>query len=342
VSSSQQAGAAAASASSALLDGPPRTARCCNICTLTPYTVLLQQPGASCTPAAALQRAQSMRCVALIYLTLCTCGALHCCPPQHDEAVLIKYPRPCSKTMPVCRHMAEATALTPKELTEGLTASTYETKTRGQRQQGPARAAGEGSYVIAKGGSKGGAHLGYVLELPGQPGQAQQVLGIKQQGSFVLRWVVNMRQATAGLGSSLLRCIMAAAPAGCLLCASAAAASMQRQPNALCSDVVIQCHWPAAASVKHPLHASECCVLRVTCAAAAAAAAAVPRTQRRRAVQACPQRALSPPTLSSSVRSLLAAPGLGWRTAACWTWQALSCCWWAQRTTQSAQVRGGR
>ncbi|WIA33114.1 hypothetical protein OEZ86_006267 [Tetradesmus obliquus] len=80
----------------------------------------------------------------------------------------------------------EATAGTPKELTEGLTASTYETKTRGQRKQGPARAAGEGSYVLAKGGSKGGVHLGYVLELPAEPGQAQKVLGIAQQGSFVL------------------------------------------------------------------------------------------------------------------------------------------------------------
>jgi hypothetical protein len=87
-----------------------------------------------------------------------------------------------------CFCCAEATAANPKELTEGLAASTYETKTRGQRKQGPARAAGEGSYVIAKGGSKGGVHLGYVLELPAEAGQAQQVLGIQQQGSFVLRW----------------------------------------------------------------------------------------------------------------------------------------------------------
>lgn len=41
--------------------------------------------------------------------------------------------------------------------------------------------------MLAKGGSKGGVHLGYVLELPAEPGQAQQVLGIAQQGSFVLR-----------------------------------------------------------------------------------------------------------------------------------------------------------
>jgi hypothetical protein len=94
----------------------------------------------------------------------------------------------------------EATAATPKELTEGLTASTYETKMRGQRQQGPARAAGEGAYVIAKGGSKGAVHLGYVLELPAQPGQAQQVLGIQQQGSFVLRWVVRYTPLLAWAG----------------------------------------------------------------------------------------------------------------------------------------------
>lgn len=81
----------------------------------------------------------------------------------------------------------EATASTPAELTSGMTEQQYSTKTRGQRTQPAARAAGEGQYMIAKGGSRGGAHLAYKLELPQQVGEAQKVLGIKEEGSFVIR-----------------------------------------------------------------------------------------------------------------------------------------------------------
>jgi len=51
----------------------------------------------------------------------------------------------------VCPWVAEATAGTPAELTSGLTGNTYSTKTQGERTQPAARAAGEGTYIIATG-----------------------------------------------------------------------------------------------------------------------------------------------------------------------------------------------
>lgn len=55
---------------------------------------------------------------------------------------------------------AEAVGSSLSELTAGLGEHTYSTKTRGERLQPAAQPAGEGSYVIAKGGSKNGIHLG--------------------------------------------------------------------------------------------------------------------------------------------------------------------------------------
>eukprot|EP00775_Hariotina_reticulata_P011346 gene11346-11495_t len=80
----------------------------------------------------------------------------------------------------------EATAGTPADLTSGMTGNTYSTKTQGERTQPAARAAGEGPYVIATGGSRGGTHLAYKLEIPAEPGEAQKILGINKEGSFVL------------------------------------------------------------------------------------------------------------------------------------------------------------
>lgn len=81
---------------------------------------------------------------------------------------------------------AEAVADRPSELTSGLTEEHYTTKTRGERVQPAARAVGEGPYVIAKGGKRGGVHWGYKLEVPQEPGEAQKVLGIRPEGSYVL------------------------------------------------------------------------------------------------------------------------------------------------------------
>lgn len=58
------------------------------------------------------------------------------------------------------RVAAESVGSSPDELTAGLTESTHTTKTRGERLQPAARAAGEGTYVIAKGGRSNGVHLG--------------------------------------------------------------------------------------------------------------------------------------------------------------------------------------
>lgn len=40
--------------------------------------------------------------------------------------------------------------------------------------------------MIARGGSRNGVHLGYKLEVPQEPGEAQKVLGIGVEGSYVI------------------------------------------------------------------------------------------------------------------------------------------------------------
>lgn len=86
----------------------------------------------------------------------------------------------------LCFVLAEAVASSPSELTSGLGEQHYTTKTRGERVQPGARAVGEGPYVLAKGGKSGGVHWGYKLEVPHEPGQAQKVLGIRLEGSYVI------------------------------------------------------------------------------------------------------------------------------------------------------------
>lgn len=43
-----------------------------------------------------------------------------------------------------------------------------------------------GPAKLHPGGSRGGSHLAYKLDIPAQPGEAQAVLGIKAEGSFAL------------------------------------------------------------------------------------------------------------------------------------------------------------
>lgn len=72
------------------------------------------------------------------------------------------------------RHAAltEAVANTPAELTAALTESHYSTQTRGERVQPAARAAAQGTYVLAKGGhgSSSGVRLGCVGHSEGRGG----------------------------------------------------------------------------------------------------------------------------------------------------------------------------
>jgi hypothetical protein len=59
----------------------------------------------------------------------------------------------------------------------------YVTKTRGEREEPEARPAGEGRYAIADHG--GHTHLAYGLELPREPGPAQELFDITRQASYV-------------------------------------------------------------------------------------------------------------------------------------------------------------
>ena len=72
----------------------------------------------------------------------------------------------------------------PEELREELERFEYETQTRGERVQPEARPAGEGRYAIVD--HDGHTHLAYALELPREPGEAQEELGIREEASYVL------------------------------------------------------------------------------------------------------------------------------------------------------------
>lgn len=71
-----------------------------------------------------------------------------------------------------------------EDLRAELRQRTYETKTRGERRQPPARPAGEGRYIIAD--HDGHSHLAYVLELPRELGDAQHAMRIERQASYVV------------------------------------------------------------------------------------------------------------------------------------------------------------
>jgi len=80
----------------------------------------------------------------------------------------------------------------PDDLRDELESKVYETRTRRVRVQPPARPAGEGRYAIVE--HDGHAHLAYVLELPREPGPAQEAFGIRREASYV----VAVRNPTAG------------------------------------------------------------------------------------------------------------------------------------------------
>lgn len=78
----------------------------------------------------------------------------------------------------------EAIAKDGKELEEGLRENTYDTKTRGERVQPAARAAGEGVYILIRDGSS--TYLAYSLTRPEKPGPVQKAFNIRDEGSFVV------------------------------------------------------------------------------------------------------------------------------------------------------------
>lgn len=70
---------------------------------------------------------------------------------------------------------------------EFFSGSEYSTKTTGTRQTPDVTPVGEGVYAITTtGGGQGATHLAYMLTIPSTPGDVQQDIGIKSQGSFAL------------------------------------------------------------------------------------------------------------------------------------------------------------
>jgi hypothetical protein len=78
----------------------------------------------------------------------------------------------------------DAVTATPRELMDGLTEQTYQTKTRGTRHQPAARPAGEGVYALLRHDDH--THLAYALELPSDTGAVQTALNIADEASYVI------------------------------------------------------------------------------------------------------------------------------------------------------------
>ncbi|MCE8015542.1 DUF2795 domain-containing protein [Halomonas sp. MCCC 1A17488] len=72
----------------------------------------------------------------------------------------------------------------PKAIGEALAPLEYETRTRGEQEQGEAIPAGEGRYAIFERGNS--SRLAYRLSRPGRPGKAQRELGILAEASFII------------------------------------------------------------------------------------------------------------------------------------------------------------
>jgi hypothetical protein len=75
-------------------------------------------------------------------------------------------------------------AAQPEQLREEIGRREYATKTRGIRVQPEARPAGEARYGVVEHDDH--THLAYVLELPADPGPAQQAFRIVKEGSYVV------------------------------------------------------------------------------------------------------------------------------------------------------------
>lgn len=67
---------------------------------------------------------------------------------------------------------------------EFLDGEDYDTKTAGQRHTPAATPVGEGVYAVTTTGRE--SHLAYMMTLPEKLGQAQEELGLKEKGSFIL------------------------------------------------------------------------------------------------------------------------------------------------------------
>ena len=71
-----------------------------------------------------------------------------------------------------------------EELGEDAERDTYETKTRGRRVQPADRPVGEGVYALVREGEE--THLVVELELPKEPGEAQEAINLAKRVSYVV------------------------------------------------------------------------------------------------------------------------------------------------------------
>lgn len=71
-----------------------------------------------------------------------------------------------------------------KAIGEALAPLEYETKTRGEQEQGEAIPVGEGRYAIYQ--RHNSTRLAYRLANPDKPGKAQDELGIRQEASYII------------------------------------------------------------------------------------------------------------------------------------------------------------
>ena len=75
----------------------------------------------------------------------------------------------------------------------------YKTKTRGEREVGAARAAGEGMYKILRHGDH--THLVYSLELPHKEGEVQEAFNIEDKASYIISIKNPAKGGPGGIGS---------------------------------------------------------------------------------------------------------------------------------------------
>lgn len=87
----------------------------------------------------------------------------------------------------------------PAELADDLSERRYQTETRGERTLPAARPVGEGRYALVEHDDH--THLAYELELPEEPGEAQQDLQVLPEASYIL--AVRNPQAPTPPGAGL-------------------------------------------------------------------------------------------------------------------------------------------
>jgi hypothetical protein len=91
------------------------------------------------------------------------------------------------------------TSKSPQDIRRELGAVEYSTETRGERVVGAATPVGEGKYQLLK--HKNHTELAYALELPKEPGPAQEEFEIKEEAGYVIA-VKNPEVATPGAPSA--------------------------------------------------------------------------------------------------------------------------------------------